>query len=347
MGFRHVCVVKTVTIIGGGLAGLALGLALRRHEVPVVIKEAGAYPRHRVCGEFISGLPGQTIEALGLADCLSDSVELKDVAWYDNRRKLRSDPLPVAARGLSRWTLDQSMAGKFIQAGGLLETGERANRKDSKPGWVDCGGRRPQPNSEWLGLKGHFKQFDQSADLEMHMSPNGYVGICRVEGSRYNLCGLFRKAGLKPGADRPLVLDYLKHCGFDALLERIDTGSHVAGSACSVAAMSYRPQQAQGDRICLGDAHGLIPPFTGNGMSMAFEHAALAMGPLERYAKSETSWEQSRREITEQSRMHFTGRLRVARGLHGLLTSETLFKAVAGAARSPLFPFQTFFRLTR
>ena len=45
---------QPVTIIGGGLAGLTLGIGLRQRNVPVTIREAGQYPRHRVCGEFIS-----------------------------------------------------------------------------------------------------------------------------------------------------------------------------------------------------------------------------------------------------------------------------------------------------
>ena len=46
---------KPIQIVGGGLAGLTLGIALRKKEIPVAIFEAGNYPRHRVCGEFISG----------------------------------------------------------------------------------------------------------------------------------------------------------------------------------------------------------------------------------------------------------------------------------------------------
>jgi 2-polyprenyl-6-methoxyphenol hydroxylase-like FAD-dependent oxidoreductase len=44
---------KPITIVGGGLAGLTLGIGLRRRGVPTTLWEAGHYPRHRVCGEFI------------------------------------------------------------------------------------------------------------------------------------------------------------------------------------------------------------------------------------------------------------------------------------------------------
>src|ERR1044072_7840589 len=57
-------------IIGGGLAGLLLGAALHRAVVPTAVYEAGDYPRHRVCGEFITGLDASTIDRLGLADVL-------------------------------------------------------------------------------------------------------------------------------------------------------------------------------------------------------------------------------------------------------------------------------------
>ena len=48
--------VQSVRIVGGGLAGLSLGIGLRRAGVSTEIFEAGDYPRHRVCGEFVTGL---------------------------------------------------------------------------------------------------------------------------------------------------------------------------------------------------------------------------------------------------------------------------------------------------
>ena len=59
---------KPITIVGGGLAGLTLGIGLRQQGVPVTVWEAGQYPRHRVCGEFISGCGQNVLARLGLLE---------------------------------------------------------------------------------------------------------------------------------------------------------------------------------------------------------------------------------------------------------------------------------------
>ena len=41
-------------IIGGGLAGLSSAILSSRQGLKVLVIEKGSYPRHKVCGEFIS-----------------------------------------------------------------------------------------------------------------------------------------------------------------------------------------------------------------------------------------------------------------------------------------------------
>ncbi|MFM8364632.1 MAG: hypothetical protein ACKOAS_05705, partial [Verrucomicrobiota bacterium] len=65
-----------ITIAGGGLAGLALGIGLRGRGVEVELHEALAYPRHRVCGEFISGVESSTLETLGIKNCFVEAQKL-------------------------------------------------------------------------------------------------------------------------------------------------------------------------------------------------------------------------------------------------------------------------------
>ena len=338
---------RPITIIGGGLAGLSLGIGLRRAGVPVTVLEADHYPRHRVCGEFISGLSVQTIDKLGLGTAFQEAVILSGMRWYSTDRILREDVLPFEAKGISRWTLDQGLCECLTKLGGELQAGTRAQRRELGPGQVDCAGRQAEPDSRWLGLKCHMGEFELEADLEMHMSAHGYVGLSRIEGGRVNMCGLFRNAGLKPEGGEPFIFHYLRHCGFGKLLARLQQAAPVEGSECSVAALSYKSSATGDDGFRLGDARGLIPPFTGNGMSMAFESAALAVDPLRAYSNNEQTWNAARDQFAELAGARFDRRLAVARLVHGWLVSPQLFPLTAFAARTPLFPFRSLFRLTR
>lgn len=43
-----------VIIIGGGLAGLTSAIYLSKHKISVLIIEKNTYPKHKVCGEYVS-----------------------------------------------------------------------------------------------------------------------------------------------------------------------------------------------------------------------------------------------------------------------------------------------------
>ncbi|MFT6498530.1 MAG: 2-polyprenyl-6-methoxyphenol hydroxylase-like FAD-dependent oxidoreductase, partial [Akkermansiaceae bacterium] len=73
---------KKIEIAGGGLAGLSLGIALRRFGIPVLLREASTYPRHRVCGEFINGVTENTLEVLGISPVFSDALRHRSTRWW-------------------------------------------------------------------------------------------------------------------------------------------------------------------------------------------------------------------------------------------------------------------------
>ena len=110
---------KPVTIIGGGVAGLTLGIGLRQLGVPVVIHEAGTYPRHRVCGEFISGRGQTTLARLGLGELIgkAGAVSAQTVAFFTATKAAAPHPLPSAAICVSRFTLDAVLDKQFRKLG--------------------------------------------------------------------------------------------------------------------------------------------------------------------------------------------------------------------------------------
>lgn len=320
---------RRITIIGGGLAGLTLGIGLLQNGVPVVIHEAGRYPRHRVCGEFISGRGRAVLARLGLSGLLdrAGAVPARTAAFFSPHKRTPVQPLPEIALCLSRFKLDAALAGEFRRSGGELREGERWRAENLPEGTVLATGRRPvtdrgsneqESKARWYGLKIHARNVTLSADLEMHLSANGYVGLCRIGGGEVNVCGLFRSHGGPDAAGRRH--ERLLGAPGSLLFQRLAPARWDEDSFCAVAGLSLSPYPAAAHAdICLGDAITMIPPVTGNGMSMAFESADMAIAPLTAWSRGELSWAEMRSGITHACDTAFARRLFWAKHLQRLI----------------------------
>jgi hypothetical protein len=275
-----------IEIVGGGLAGLALGVALRRASVPVMIVEAGEYPRHRVCGEFIAGLAESTINRLGLAPLLADALQHCEVAWFVRELKTRTR---------------------------LAET-------EAVPGRIFATGRR-RGDSPWIGLKFHVRNLRLTRELELHLGDQAYVGLAQIEDHRVNVCGLFRRRALSAkGPD--LLIGYLRATGLAALAERVTAAEPDSASCCA-----------------------MIPPFTGNGMAMAFQSAERALDPLIAYSRCETDWPETQRLISARLSRQFHVRLASANALHPFLLRPRRQRLLGTLTRAGLLPLRPLYQL--
>jgi flavin-dependent dehydrogenase len=324
-----------VEIIGGGLAGLSLGLALRRQGVGVTVHEAGDYPRPRVCGEFITGLVPATIERLGLAEILAGARPHREVAWFRGERELLRHALPTTAWAISRFDLDARLAEAFQRAGGHLVTRSRVDPAP-RPGRINATGRR-RSAAPWVGLKLHVRGLKLTCGLELHLGRQGYVGLCGLPGGEVNVCGLFQRQEA-PGDRASVLLAYLRGAGLDALAERVGRAERCAGSEAAVAGVDFgRVPEAPGE-ISLGDAHCLLPPFFGNGMAAAFQMAEQAAGPLEAWSRGGATWEGTCATVRAALRRRFRLRATVGGALHSLVLSPTRQRWLGGLARTGLLP---------
>lgn len=335
-----------VTIIGGGLAGLSLGVGLRRAGVPVYLVEAGSYPRHRVCGEFICGVSEAILQRLGIAEDLADSHRHSTTAWYDgDGRECYRSTLPRSAYGISRHRLDARLADRFTALGGRLETGRTWQGDFSRPGTVQAAGR-PSERSPWLGLKLHVRGMETHADLEIHLGRDAYVGISPVEGDRVNLCGLFLKRPRMRGRRAALFFSYLQAAGLDRLAERIEPAGIDPDAVLGVSHICFHRTWRNADRLRIGDSYTVIPPFTGNGMSMAFESAEAVLDPLLAWAREDHDWAGTLQAANQALDRRFRTRLATARTLHPLIYRRWGQVALQSLGRHALLPFKPLFRLT-
>ena len=320
---------QPITIVGGGLAGLTLGIGLRQRAVPVTILEAGKYPRHRVCGEFISGRGQATLARLGLEELLADlgAVRASTTAFFTEKCAGAPHPLPTPAVCISRFALDAALARHFENLGGTLRTDQRVNPTDFAVGTVRATGRcapKATSKSRWFGLKIHARNVALTADLEMHFTPHGYVGLGQLAAGEINICGLFRQHADRSGTARNRW-DLLRGQPGSPLHERLATAQFDATSGCAVAGLSLRPQRSAAcGEICIGDAVTMIPPVTGNGMSMAFESAEFALAPLVGWSRGELSWTEAREKIIDDCDRSFAARLFWAQWLQRLVLTSAL-----------------------
>lgn len=340
---------RDITIIGGGIAGLSLGIALLSRGLQVRLHEAFRYPRHRVCGEFISGVDGKTLERLGVDDLVADAKPLVSTGWYDSRGEILAASLPRAALGISRFRLDHRMAERFRERGGRLEQGNRLRLRDLEgPGTVLCTGRPPRKESDWIGLKSHFQDLELSKDLEMHLGENGYLGMSGIEDGRVNVCGLFKKRNDISARKGETLVRYIRAVGLGGLADRLEAADPDPSSSLGVSAFSFGYQlERDCPHLRLGDRGAIIPPFTGNGMSMAFESAEMAIAPLVEYARGDRSWSEARDQCERRLRRRFRRRLAVSRLFHPVMDHQASRSLVRGASSAGLLPFGWLYRSTR
>lgn len=336
---------REITIAGGGLAGLSLAVGLRQAGVPVQVLEAGHYPRHRVCGEFISGVSEATLSALGILDLFADAKMHRSLEWYETGKLLHRDNFKHPAYGISRHLLDARLWQRVLANGGTVTTGFRA-QPEAQEGHLWAAGRRPQ-NGTWIGLKAHVRHPKGNADLEMHAGRNGYAGLAGVEDGWTNVCGLFKLDRTLKAGGKDLLPTYLAAGGNEILAAALRSTEWREGSFSAVAGFQLGRQHPLPGILTLGDAESMIPPFTGNGMSMAFQAAECALAPLSAWSEGEISWQAACNIVRKALRRRFQRRLAMAGLMHHFVLEQSGRSLLQSMASAHLLPFQPMLALIR
>ena len=177
-------------------------MLLRRENLPVEIWDAGSYPRHRVCGEFVSGRGIEVLRELEIPFIRESIGTLSHtVRFFDREDPSEIVDLPEPALSIDRSRLDHSLAVMFREAGGILHENRRWTSPFDAEGTVRATGRRLYKGKDggWIGVKAHATDVQPDTDLELHFSDRGYVGISRLPNGAgdgaVNVCALFRNNG--------------------------------------------------------------------------------------------------------------------------------------------------------
>src|SRR5260370_5750946 len=99
-----------VLVIGGGPAGSSAAIAAARRGARVLLLERGRFPRHKVCGEFISPESLDLLRSLlttpAAQRVLADAPAIGRARAFIGSQILEARIVPAAA-SLARYTLDE------------------------------------------------------------------------------------------------------------------------------------------------------------------------------------------------------------------------------------------------
>jgi hypothetical protein len=179
----------SIRVIGAGPAGSAASLAALRSGAAVDLFEKSQFPRHKVCGEFLSP------EVIPLLDSLAVLSDFNAAGPAVIRRLALRFPssdkfckLPEPAFGLSRYAFDELLFRNAVQKGARVNPEEE--RVLGAPTVIAHGRKIPSSRGGRLfGFKAHFDGPVDDA-VELFFFDRCYVGLNAVEGGVTNVCGL-------------------------------------------------------------------------------------------------------------------------------------------------------------
>ena len=324
---------REVHVVGGGPAGAMAALAALRTgaDVAVRIFEKSSFPRHKVCGEFLSP---DIIKLLRRAGCEQQFLQLRPAVLCEMQLHFGKSAsgaaiirhrLPQPAYGLSRYELDRLLLQHAASAGAQVVrenwTADAAADREATV-IVSTGRKAIAPAGNRLfGFKAHFHGGPVNDVVELYFFENCYIGVSAIEGGTTNICGLapeqlLRSMDFDPG-------ELLRRCA--PLAERVScltrTMDWLITGPLVFSQRLDQPNAQPGVRYHAGDALGFIDPFTGSGMLNAMLTGELAGVAAAHGASAESYLRDCRRLLRRPFLVSSAFRAILSTGHAGLLAS--------------------------
>lgn len=339
-----------VIIIGGGLAGLTAAIHLSKKGLKVILIEKSEYPRHKVCGEYISNEVLPYLLWLDIDILQSNPQQISFFEFTTQNGKIAQTKLPLGGFGISRYMLDTILYEKALSNGCIIlketvtdisfENDEFSVTTSSqifhsklvlgafgKRSNVDQFLERDfiSKKSPWLAVKAHYSGISPNNQVALHNFNGGYCGVSKVENDIINICYLADYTSFKKYKN---IEEYQKNVLYKnkQLKSVFENSTLLFDKPLTISQISFDKKRPVEDHVLMiGDAAGLIHPMCGNGMAMAIHSAKIASELiLEYHTGTISSRAILEKKYAAQWQKNFGRRLAMGRILASVLTNKTI-----------------------
>jgi len=159
-------------------------------------------------------------------------------------------------------------------------------------------------------------------EIVLHNFKNGYCGMSAIEDDRVCLCYLAHAQDLKrEGSIANLENNILAKNPH--LAQIFNHAEFLYDKPLVISRFSFKNKRRCIDHaVFVGDAAGLIPPLSGNGMSMALHSSKLFYLSFSPFLKGKSTRDEAEKKYLKKWRKQFSLRLKVGRTLQSLFGSE-------------------------
>ncbi len=298
-----------VVVAGGGPAGSTCARELARRGFAVTLVERSAFPRRKVCGEYLNSGAVRLLDDLGLGAAVRAAASpLRGIRLVPPGAAAVELPFPEPALALARETLDAILLDAARASGvtvvrahveDVVREGERANglvvreedgaRSELRARFVIGADGSGSLVARKLGLAvrsrgtrrfavgGHYRGFgDLGGYVEMYVGSGAYFAINPLGAERSNVMVVVPERLLARWSGA--VDEGVRGCAADlGRGMRSFEGTERIGPRASIGPLAFDVSRAAAPGALLaGDASGFLNPFTGQGVFLALRTARAA-----------------------------------------------------------------------
>ncbi len=278
-----------VFVVGGGPAGLAAAIAARQRGFSVMLADAAIPPIDKACGEGVMPDGLAVLKKLDVSIPADAAAQFQGIRFSDGSSSVQARFTRDVGLGIRRTKLHEILTTKACDLGVDLNWGARIN--GLTPDGVTMDGRNLRcrwvvgadgqnsrvrrwsgldasryPPSRRYGFRRHYRVVPWSQFVEVYWTNHGQLYVTPIGPNEICVAFLTRQSQAR-----------LENAfeAFPEIRDRLQGAIPITREQGAISATNSLKSVYRGSRVLVGEASGSVDAITGDGLSLAFQHAHL------------------------------------------------------------------------